>query len=233
MRKTFLKILPFLLLTNLLLAQDVDISRYLYLLRLGDVESVKSAIDSLEKIYPNSVNLKFLRASITEDGEEAVKIYYDIALNHPESEYSDESLFRVFQFYYAKGDYEQAKKELERLKTLYPSSPYAGINVRFPQTGEITLADKSGRKPSESRVDCNYSLQVGAFVDKNNAEREKEFFESKGYGVELHTKFKDGKLFYLVWVGCFSDRKEADKARGEIKRKFGKESIIISTVGLR
>lgn len=233
MRKTLLKILPFLLLINFALTQDVDISRYIYLLRVGDVESVKSAIDSLKKIYPNSVNLKFLEASVTEDAQEAVKIYYDIALNHPESEFSDESLFRIFQFYYAKGDYEQAKKELERLKTLYPASPYAGVNVRFPSAGEISIADKSGRRPSESKVDCNYSLQVGAFVDKNNAEREKEFFESKGYGVELHTKFKDGKLFYIVWVGCFSDRKEADKIKDEIKRKFGRESIIISTVGIR
>jgi len=221
MRKTFQKIPLFLLLINIAISQEVDVSKYLYLLRTGDVESVRREVDSLKKIYPNSVNLKFIEANLTEDGEQAVKIYYDIALNHPDNEFSDEALFRVFQFHYAKGDYEQAKKELERLKTLYPSSPYSGIKVNFPV--------KSETKPSEAKVNCNYSLQVGAFVDKSNAEREKKFFEDRGYVVELHTKFKDGKLFYLVHVGCFSDRKEADAVRNDIRKKFGRESFIIST----
>ncbi|MEN3038461.1 MAG: SPOR domain-containing protein [Candidatus Kryptonium sp.] len=232
MRKTILKI-SLLLLINYTFAQEVDISRYLYLLRLGDVESVRDAVDSLKKIYPNSVNLKYLEANLMQDGEQAVKIYYDIALTYPDNEYSDDALLKVFQFYYAKGEYEQAKRELERLKKLYPSSPYAGIKVRFPGVSETSIVDKSGRKPSESKVDCNYSLQVGAFLDRKNAEKEKEFFESRGYGVEVHTKFKDGKLFFVVWVGCFYDRDEADAMRIDIKRRFGKESFIISTLELR
>lgn len=232
MRKTILKI-SLLLLINFAFSQEVDISGYLYLLRVGDIEGVRNSLDSLKKIYPASVNLKYLEASLIQDGEEAVKIYYDIALNHPDNDYSDDALFKIFQFYYAKGDYEQAKRELERLKTLYPSSPYAGLRVRFPEAETISIIDKSGRKPTESKVDCNYSLQVGAFLDKKNAEREKQFFESKGYGVELHTKFKDGKLFYVVWVGCFYDRNEADMVRKEIKRRFGKESFIISSVEIR
>ncbi len=221
MRKILQKIPLLLLLINISLSQEVDISKYLYLLRAGDVERVKSELDSLKKVYPNSVNLKFLEANLTENGEEAVKIYYDIALNHLDNEFSDESLFKVFQFHYAKGDYEQARKELERLKSLYPSSPYAGIKIRFPVESET--------KSVASKVKCNYSLQVGAFADRNNAEMEKKFFESNGYPVEIHTKFKDGKLLYLVHVGCFSDRKDADMARDDIKKKFKRESFVVSS----
>jgi tetratricopeptide (TPR) repeat protein len=218
MKKTFLKIAPFLLLINFTFSQDVDISRYLYLLRIGNVDSVKVALDSLKKLYPNSPNLKFLDAILKENAEEAVKIYYDIVLNHPEGEYSDEALFKIFQFHYAKGDYEQAKRELERLKKTYPSSPYAGINVRFPSLEKTT-----------TEVKCAFSIQVGAFTDKRNAEKEKSFFEEKGYSVELHTKIKDGKLFYLVWVGCLQDKKDAERLKREIKEKFERDGFIISS----
>lgn len=226
MRKTLQKISPLLLLINIAISQEVDISRYLYLVRIGDVDSVKRELDSLKRLYPNSVNLRFLEANLTEDAEKAIEIYYDIALNHPDNEFSDEALFKIFQYRYAKGDYEQAKKELERLKMLYPYSPYAGINVRFPT--------ESGIKPmGTEEVKCNYSLQVGAFADKNNAENEKKFFEYNGYIVELRTKFKDGKLLYLVHVGCFIDRKEAERVKAEIKAKFGRESFIISPGEIR
>lgn len=226
MRKTFQKILPLLLLIEIAISQEVDISRYLYLIRTGDIDGVKRELDSLKKIYPNSVNLKFLEANLIEDAEKAVKIYYDIALNHPDNEFSDEALFKVFQYHYAKGDYEQAKKELERLKSLYPYSPYAGVNVNFPV--EVGVKTTSDVKSTGAKVRCDYSLQVGAFADKSNAEREKKFFEDNGYDVELRTKFKDGKLLYLVHIGCFLDRREAEKLKTEIKSKFGRESLVIS-----
>lgn len=232
MKKTALKI-SLLLLINFAFSQDVDISRYIYLLRVGDVESVKTALDSLKRVYPNSVNLKYLEANLVRDGEQAIKIYYDIALNHPDNEYSDDALFKIVQFFYAKGDYSRAKNEFEKLKTLYPSSPYARVNLRFLEGETVSLSDKISLKPSDSKVNCNYSLQVGAFVDRKNAEKEKEFFEGRGYGVEIRTKFKDGKLLYLVWVGCFYNRGEAEVIRSEIKRKYGRESFIISTSEVR
>ncbi len=231
MIKTFRKILPLLLLINIALSQEVDISRHLYLVRIGDVDGVRRELDSLKKLYPNSVNLKFLEANLAEDAEKAVKIYYDIALNHPDNEFSDEALFKVFQYHYAKGDYIQAKKEIERLKALYPYSPYSGINVRFPvESGVKTTSDV---KSMGGMVRCNYSLQVGAFADKSNAEREKKFFEDNGYDVELRTKFKDGKLLYLVHIGCFLDRGDAEKLRTEIKSKFNRESFVISPGDIR
>jgi|DewCreStandDraft_1066081.scaffolds.fasta_scaffold06660_3 tetratricopeptide (TPR) repeat protein len=233
MKKTILKISLLSLIISFAFAQEVDISGYLYLLRVGNVDAVKTALDSLKKVYPNSVNLKYLEANLNQDGEQAIKIYYDIVLNHPDNEYSDDALFKIVQFFYAKGDYKQAKNELERLKTLYPASPYARVSFRFPEGETVPFANKPSVKPSDSKVNCNYSLQVGAFVDRKNAEKEKDFFESKGYGAELRTKFKDGKLFYLVWVGCFYNRNEAEAVRMEIKRRFGRESFIISTLEVR
>ncbi len=231
MIKTFQKILPLLLLIDIVLSQEVDISRHLYLVRIGDVEGVKNELDSLKRLYPNSVNLKFLEANLTEDAEKAVKIYYDIALNHPDNEFSDEALFKVFQYYYAKGDYVQAKRELERLKTLYPYSPYSGINVRFPVESEVKTTSED--KSAGAEVRCNYSLQIGAFADKGNAEREKKFFEDNGYYVEIRTKFKNGKLLYLVHVGCFLDRRDAERLRTEIRSKFNREGFIISPGDIR
>ncbi len=231
MKKTFQKILPLLLLIDITLSQELDISRYLYLIRIGDIDGVKRELDSLKNFYPNSVNLKFLEANLTEDAEKALRIYYDIALNYPDNEFSDEALFKIFQYHYAKGDYEQAKKELERLKSLYPYSPYAGVNVNFPV--ETGVGATSEIKSAGAKVRCNYSLQVGAFADRNNAEREKKFFEDNGYDAELRTKFKDGKLLYLVHIGCFLDRREAEKLKIEIKLKFGRESFVISVGDLR
>ncbi|MFN3135666.1 MAG: hypothetical protein ACK44H_08880, partial [Candidatus Kryptonium sp.] len=68
MKKTILKISLLPLLISFAFAQEVDISGYIYLLRVGNVAAVKTALDSLKKVYPNSVNLKYLEANLTQDG---------------------------------------------------------------------------------------------------------------------------------------------------------------------
>jgi len=55
-----------------------------------------------------------------------------------------------------------------------------------------------------------YAIQVGAFKNRENAERLKEKFLKDGYVVQIV-----GKKLYKVWVGKFDSREEADKFKIE------------------
>ena len=59
-----------------------------------------------------------------------------------------------------------------------------------------------------------YTVQVGAFGNRDNAERQKQFFVDKKYSANIQTKYIGGRLLYLVWVEDFETIDDA--------RRFGK-----------
>jgi tetratricopeptide (TPR) repeat protein len=199
-------------------------AKYVAMLRLGEIDKVRGIVDSLEGIYPDSPDVLFLKASVIEDADEALEIYYQIFLNHPDSRWADDAIYRVFQYFYARGDYKSASRELRRLKRMYPGSPYAKVEVDSGFSDKIP--GSLGRWGISNR--CMFSLQVGAFLDIDNAEKERKYFERLGFNVELHTRYKDGKLFYLVWIGCYETRDKARSGQRDLRVKYGRDSFIIS-----
>gem|GEM_PF-1564130 len=74
-----------------------------------------------------------------------------------------------------------------------------------------------------------YSVQVAAFTRQSNALLRKQFFESRGYRVRLESKIKNGKFFYLVWIGDPFEKWEDARRFGEqLKKRFGISYTIVS-----
>ena len=73
-----------------------------------------------------------------------------------------------------------------------------------------------------------FSVQIGAFSRQNSALLRKSFFEKKGYIVNLRTKIRDGQTLYLVWVGSFSNEKEARSLQEELKTKLNVSGYLVS-----
>jgi len=55
----------------------------------------------------------------------------------------------------------------------------------------------------------------------------KDDFEQKGYKVEVTNKVQNGKSLYKVWVGSYKTREDAEKAKKELKTKFGLNVIVV------
>jgi hypothetical protein len=69
---------------------------------------------------------------------------------------------------------------------------------------------------------------VGAYTALTNADRQKKYFEERGYPVEVISRVRDGRSLYLVLVGSYRTYDEAKARAGEIKQRFNIDSFVLS-----
>jgi len=218
---------------------DPDINGYIARIDIGEGEQVRAEIPSLLSKYPNNPGVLYLQGLVTADGGEAVRIYQSIVDNFPRSEWADDALYKVYQFYYALGLYRTAELKMEQLRKEYPSSKHLKV-ASEPETKN--LAEERVPPPPPPVQDTvpqtvqepvtppalRFALQVGAFTAQVNAEKQKQFFEQLGYPVEVLNKVKDNRALFLVWVGTYKTYEEAKAGGVEIKKKYSVASIVIS-----
>ncbi|MBI4547264.1 MAG: SPOR domain-containing protein [Ignavibacteriae bacterium] len=223
-----------------LYTQTGELQAYIEKLESGQTEEVKKALPDLVAKYQNDPGILYLQGRLATDGIEAVKFYQSVVDNFPKSDWADDALYRIHQYYYALGLYRTADLKLQQLKKEYPNSPYVTGKpvVKFPEKDEavVNLPPKESPLPVDTSqseetnpapTNEPYTLQVGAFSTVANAEKQKSFFEDLGYAVEITNKVRGGRSLFLVWVGNF---KTADRARefgNEVRIKYNIDSIVV------
>lgn len=68
-----------------------------------------------------------------------------------------------------------------------------------------------GKKPGSVRFEGPYSIQVGAFVEKANAEHISDGLRLNHRGVYIMEALVNGTRFYRVRVGKFKDENQAER----------------------
>lgn len=76
---------------------------------------------------------------------------------------------------------------------------------------------------------ARYALQVGAFSTLKNANAGKEIFEEHNYPVQVKKSSRNGTELYLVWVGDYDTRQEAEKVGEDIRKKLALPFFIVET----
>ena len=239
--KRAISFLVIFMVTATALAQEgPDISSRLEKIYRGDVESVREELPSLLSRYQNHPGVLYLQGMLTTDGSEAVKIFQSIVDNFPESEWADDALYRVYQYYYSVGLYRTAQEKLDRLKREYPQSRYAfGQGPRFDRQDEITeaeleepvqTADREREQPDRREISADqypYALQVGAFSTYENAMRQRDMLKDIDEPVEITTRMQGGQTLYLVWVGAFQSRDQAADFGRQLRQDYNIETMIV------
>lgn len=231
-------------------AQEADVKRYIGMVENGQAEEVRKEMPALLERYPNNPGVLYVQGLVTKEGAEAARIYQSIVDNFPKSAYADAALYRVYQFYYALGLYRTAELKMNQLKAEYPASPYAKADAKktagLPEEVATPAAkpnmDSSAatqRKPAPETVPAalppapaggvpaTFSLQTGAYGAQANAEKQRKFFASLGYSVEMITKVRDTKTLFVVLVGNFGSYEEARAQGAEIKKKYNVETMVV------
>jgi tetratricopeptide (TPR) repeat protein len=234
-----------------------DIKIYIDKLNNGKVEEVKEVLSQLITQYQDTPELIYLQGRLTANGMEAVKYYQMVLDNFPKSEWADKSLYHIYQYHYAMGMYENAGKEMQRLKKEFPSSPVLAeaANIQLPRENNIHGKNADGdvlkgsnkdkvaandARSSEMKEDTKagaaqhtaagemYALQVGAFSTSANADKQKGFFEKLGFPVEITSKVMMNKGLYLVWVGDYKTSQEAKRSGDQIRKKYKINSMVVA-----
>ncbi len=224
-----------------------EVKSYIKQLDQGHSEDVRKALPDLITKYQNTPELLYLQGRLASDGIEAVKFYQSVVDNFPKSEYADNALYRIYQYYYAVGLYRTAEKKLAQLKSTYPNSPFASgpgpaklpgrdeAKIKLQQTDTTVpeapaaadTALAAAVKPPAHETPKPYTLQVGAFSTVANAEKQKSYFEDVGYTAEITNKVRNGRSLHLVWVGSYVNSAEAMRVAKEIKLKYKIDSIVV------
>ncbi len=242
---------------SLLLAQDsLEVQSYIAKLNHGQVDEVRKALPELITNYQNDPGVIYIQARLASNGIEALKLYQSIVTNFPQSEWADDALFHEYQYYYSLGLYRTAEAKLQQLKHEHPRSPYAstqmGTNIlsgreqisrdmkkEMPKGSERVSPKPNKRvdvgasslikiqKPKVEKQRDRYTLQVGAYSTSDNADKQKDFFEKRGFAAEISNKVRNGKSFYVVWVGAYRTSDEATRAKKSVKSKYKIESMVI------
>lgn len=229
-----------------------DIQQLVDLVNRGQGDVVKAEMPSLLSRYPNNPGILYVQALLTSEGAEAVRMYQSIVDNFPKSEWADDALYKVYQFYYSLGLYRTAELKMAQLKREYPTSRY----VTSGATSETAKAPSEAQKPQQRPAAAPaaqtpaakplttppaaeatsqqagelgmFSLQVGAYTALTNADRQKKLFEERGYTVEVISRVRDGRSMYVVLVGAYRTYDEAKARAAEIKQRFNIDSFVLS-----
>jgi len=210
---------------------EPDIRRRLEMIERGQADVVRAELPALMTNYQNDPGVMYLQAVLTtDDGAEAAKIYQNIVDNFPKSEWADDALYKLYQYYYSIGLYKTADQKLQQLKEEYPFSAYA--NEKSPVAEEKAEPKEQPivvkPKGPMQKYAAGFTVQVGAFSTFQNAAELKAKFENKGYTANIFTIDSGGKKIHKVWVGEFATYEEAKKLSAEVKKRFNLSSIVVS-----
>ncbi len=207
-----------------------DIQRRLELIEKGQGEAVKAELPTLMTMFQNHPGVLYLQAVLTTDGTEAAKVYQTIVDNFPKSEWADDALFKLYQYYYSIGLYKTADQKMEQLKRDFPYSTYAADQpvVEEPKVVPQEAPAVVTRPGKTEKYSTVYTVQAGTFSVLQNAEELKARFERDGYTSTIFTIVNNGRKFHKVWVGEFQKQDEARRFSAEIEKKYNLQTIVVS-----
>jgi hypothetical protein len=225
MRLTIFILLLLLSAVNIF-GQGIDVSDYLKKIESGKIEEVKEKLPDLKSKYPDDPSVLFLDGILTENGKASVILFRTVVNNYPESKYADAAAFRIYSYYYAAEQFKDAASWLDKLKKNYPASPYIKIAEKNipPLDQEKITHDK---KDAEIKLNYKYTIQAGAFGNKENAETLKNQFTDAGYSSDIKQKQVAGTLFHIVYVGKFTTKEEAKNSLRQINSTYSLDGRVV------
>ncbi|HEX9007099.1 MAG TPA: SPOR domain-containing protein [Bacteroidota bacterium] len=129
--------------------QGPDVQRYVDLVAAGHIDQVRKDLPSLLANFPDDPGVVYLQALTTADASEAVKLYQSIVDSHPASEWADDALYKIYQFYQALGLVRTAELKMAQLRREYPSSKYVTGKAEPSPLAEARPPEDSGAGRSE------------------------------------------------------------------------------------
>jgi len=162
----------------------------------GDFNSARKKFERFLIQYPDHELIPYVlywAATLRKPPKEAIN-YYETILNlYPESKVADNALFQLAQYWYAKGEYLEALKRYEKILISYPKGDCVlGAQNWITIISRSVTPDESGVKRDTAKMAVppisEYTIQIGAFKNKENAEELKSKVEAELKLVKKHSQ---------------------------------------------
>lgn len=224
-----------LLLSTILFSQEEEIQRcYDYIQKL-QFEKVQELLPNLQAEYSEHYGVKFLTALVESNGDLAADIFSEIVAKDPYGDYHDDSLLKLGEYFFTRGQYRLAKKHLREIPIQHPESKYVerSLNLLMKSyraldsidSAEVFLRAVSIKMPdldiedlekiiSGETLEETFVPQQVVFNPKYYTQpSKKEEKEEKNLPVESEPK---GLLpVFTVQIGAFGDYGNAIKEKSQ------------------
>lgn len=220
-------------------AQEINITNVLKEIENGNLHFAETQLKQLKSKNPSDPSVVFLDAVLTKDANEAIKIFSFYLQNFPNSKFADAALFRIFSYYYALGYYKKAESYFSQLKMNFSNSPYLKVvDKNIPNVDEFDSIENQSKtideKPAD-QIDSSekiiFTIQVGAFLNSDNAIKLSEQLNAEGFSTEIISRIIGGSSLKIVTAGNFSSEDEAKRKLELINQKFNVKGRVIIRSG--
>lgn len=142
-----------------------------------------------------------------------------IADNYGRTPFGERGLYYAARCWQAIGRTDSTRLIVGRLRRRYSRSPYLAmldidLTASRSEPGSIKLAE------NELGSSLTFSVQAGAFLTEANARIQKQFLEDKGFQAEIYAKSVERQKYYVVCVGRFNNKLDAENQGNEIQKRY-------------
>ena len=206
-----------------------DLIREVY---AGKTQNAIEAMPELKNEFSEIPSLLFLDALVDKDINRSIEKFKKFFKYYESSEYADDAIMKIAEYYYTKGSYVQSSKWLKKINLYYPNSEHINRSLnlylrtlalsgredtarQFLQTFKKKYSDVSFDKYlldnfDNDRADAENSQSDE--IDKNTLLQAVEDLKAS-----LTSKQKNKKKYhYSVQVGAYSDMENAIQVRDEL-----------------
>ncbi|HNS72796.1 MAG TPA: SPOR domain-containing protein [bacterium] len=162
----------------------------------------------------------------------ARKYFQLLQKRFPQTRWLDDSLYLTGQCYLAEGKPDSARLAWNSLIKRFPRSPYCDMAVADLESSvwdEPAVSPRQKAAPGPAAAKPFYSIQVGAFSQRENARTILSGLEKVGYEGSIVEKKVGNRLFHAVWIGSFPDRESAEDYAKRFIVKVTREYSIVKS----
>lgn len=172
------------------------------------------------KVLPSEWKL-FIQAVFEKDADLAMRNMMSIYSGTADINLQRIIRERIANYYFARGYYETSQRIMRD-------------EAFFDQVLSVKKSKNSSRSVDEHRNDraagndkILYGVQTGAFTTYDNAQRVKRRYERFYSNTTVLEKNNAGKALYIVLIGGYQTREEAEEVQEKIEQQFNINGYII------
>lgn len=184
--------------------QSQNYSEIITLIQNGQTHKARQLLLQIDENQKETDSFLFLKGCLSTDGDSAVACYEKLLQTYPNSQYSDDALFKLAQLKYAQGLYLTSRKQFSQLLKEYPRSGLHQqcnywIGLCYQATGKTDSAQIQFQNALRDFPPTNLSSIIRQDLDA----LEKQQSAEKEIASQTHT------ITYAVQVGAFAHQNNA------------------------
>ena len=216
---------------------QAEIDTYIQEVEKGDIKNALDSLSSLRQKYPEKPSLLYLEAMLMVDTKESIKLYKELFKRYEDSEYADDAIMKIAEYYYTDGSYESSGVWLNKLHLYYSKSEHANRAINMYLRSLILSGRKDTARIYLKAFDKKYpDLAIDDQLKDNLKEIDPEAKEVDQESAKEETKDKSSILqkvediassitapnknrkdHYSIQVGAYSSMQNAIKVRDELQ----------------